>query len=562
MRIWLRGIACLVLSISLSAWAGDTHYVYDENGRVVGVIDTTTNQAVEYRYDEVGNILQVVSSAAVTIFDFTPDGGPVGSQVTLRGKGFSATAAQNTVKFNGVTASIGLATTETLVVTVPVGATTGTISVTSPSGTATTATAFQVGSGKVPTITSFSPAILPIGGNVIINGSNFDTTISRNQLGLNQQATPVVSATATQLIGKVGNSSSSGKVSIATAYGRAQSSADLFVTPSPYVATDVAVAQRIALDTAIPVTLPAGKIGLLVFDPPTNGRIAVQSSGNLAGGTGNQAAFTLRRANRSVVITGNKGSGNLFIDTQALNPPTNQLEVIPGTGYSGTLSITVGSVPNDLPAVGITINGGSGSVTTTKAGQGLAGFTFNNTVAGQRVTFTLSDSSGSCSTYVIRRPAPDSTVLKSGGNCNSPANPLYIDTQILNLTGMWTIEVDPGGSSFGTFTARVDSVPADLAGALTLNATAMPLTFSKSGQNATYTFSVPTSQLVTIRVTGNTINYPTITLKSGTTTITSTSNSSASFNLAQQTLASGSYTVEVDPAGAATGTLNLQATSP
>lgn len=103
--------------------------MYDEASRVVGVTDTVASQAVEYRYDEAGNILAVVVAGAVALFESTPDRGPVGSEVTLFGKGFSATAGQNTVKFNGVTASVAMASTDQLVVTVPAGATAGQIRV-------------------------------------------------------------------------------------------------------------------------------------------------------------------------------------------------------------------------------------------------------------------------------------------------------------------------------------------------------------------------------------------------------------------------------------------------
>lgn len=65
---------------------------------------------------------------------FTPAKGVAGSQVTITGSRFSATAAGNVVRFNGVTASVVSATTSQLVVTVPSGATTGPISVTTSGG--------------------------------------------------------------------------------------------------------------------------------------------------------------------------------------------------------------------------------------------------------------------------------------------------------------------------------------------------------------------------------------------------------------------------------------------
>ena len=52
--------------------------------------------------------------------------GIIGTEVTITGTGFSTTATDNTVKFNGTTATVSGATNTSLVVTVPTGTTTGT----------------------------------------------------------------------------------------------------------------------------------------------------------------------------------------------------------------------------------------------------------------------------------------------------------------------------------------------------------------------------------------------------------------------------------------------------
>lgn len=60
--------------------------------------------AVRYVYDEVGNILSVEKQASsqVWVIEFTPNGGPEGTSVTIYGTGFSTTASENSVQFNGV----------------------------------------------------------------------------------------------------------------------------------------------------------------------------------------------------------------------------------------------------------------------------------------------------------------------------------------------------------------------------------------------------------------------------------------------------------------------------
>ncbi|RTL58745.1 MAG: hypothetical protein EKK37_10490 [Sphingobacteriales bacterium] len=72
---------------------------------------------------------------APTITSINPASGPAGSAVTITGTDFDATAANDIVKFNGVTAAVTSATTTQLVVTAPVTGTTGNVTVTTTGGT-------------------------------------------------------------------------------------------------------------------------------------------------------------------------------------------------------------------------------------------------------------------------------------------------------------------------------------------------------------------------------------------------------------------------------------------
>lgn len=66
---------------------------------------------------------------APNIISFSPIEGPVGTEVTISGSGFSSTEAENTVEFNGVAAVVTQATVNKLIVKVPEGASTGDLSV-------------------------------------------------------------------------------------------------------------------------------------------------------------------------------------------------------------------------------------------------------------------------------------------------------------------------------------------------------------------------------------------------------------------------------------------------
>ncbi|MCI0339248.1 MAG: IPT/TIG domain-containing protein [Acidobacteria bacterium] len=142
---------CFLLHSTASAQQGGTaNYFYDSNGRL-HIVLSPTGEAAIYEYDPAGNFTSITRRAAteVSIIEFSPGAGAAGNSVTIYGTGFSTTASENTVKFNGVTASVTSATKTQLVVTVPTGATTGPISVTTSNGTAASGYQFYVTSGTV-----------------------------------------------------------------------------------------------------------------------------------------------------------------------------------------------------------------------------------------------------------------------------------------------------------------------------------------------------------------------------------------------------------------------------
>src|SRR5205823_4300700 len=120
-------------------------YSYDSVGRLTSVTDQFGQSAI-YSYDSVGNLLSISRQGTnqITISSFTPSSGLPGASVSILGSGFSSTPSQNTVKFNGVTATVTSSSNTQILTTVPAGATTGTISVQNSNGTATSGTAFTV----------------------------------------------------------------------------------------------------------------------------------------------------------------------------------------------------------------------------------------------------------------------------------------------------------------------------------------------------------------------------------------------------------------------------------
>ena len=149
---WLVAMITALWSLPIpqfaAAQSGPVQYGYDELGRLVIVADGAGNTAI-YNYDAVGNLLSIEridpgQLGAIAIVKITPTQGKVGSAVSIFGKGFGATPAQNTVSFSGGVATVTSASPTRLRVTVPSTAQDGPITVTAPAGSATSAQSFRV----------------------------------------------------------------------------------------------------------------------------------------------------------------------------------------------------------------------------------------------------------------------------------------------------------------------------------------------------------------------------------------------------------------------------------
>jgi len=167
-------LVAFLLVLPTTMQADLAQYFYDELGRLVGVIDGAGNVAV-YAYDEVGNLLAIerftTGTTGIGIFLLVPSSAIVGTDVEIRGFGFSATPAANTVAFNGRAATVVTASPNSIVATVPAGATTGPVTVTNANGTATSPQPFTV---LVTTITGIDPDRVAQGtlNFTIIEGTN------------------------------------------------------------------------------------------------------------------------------------------------------------------------------------------------------------------------------------------------------------------------------------------------------------------------------------------------------------------------------------------------------
>lgn len=549
-----------LLILAVVSWAGmalhvpttaaqtpGVSYIYDDLGRLIAVVDSTGAAAV-YAYDAVGNLLSITRQGpgVVSILDFTPKQGPIGTAVTISGTGFSATASQNTVAFNGSPATVTSATATQLVTTVPAGATTGPIAVTTPNGSATSSKSFTVTAPGAPTITGFTPTIGTPGTAVTITGTNFEPTPPANTVLFNQlRRAAVESATATTLGAKVPAQVGSGRLTVATPAGKAVSTADFFIPPSSYTAAQVEVTGRMVIGETRSFTLSASsKIALMIFDGAAGQRISVSgSSTSPIGGLDLYDPY-------GTVIDGGAafGGGVAFIDTKVL-PLTATYTLLASS--PGTVTLTLYEVPPDITAT-ITPGGPSVTVTPTTPGQN-ARLTFSGT-AGQRVSLLLSTSTPATDITLVN---PDGTTLV-GPVTMMPGDttPDFIDATTLPQTGTYTILVDPRSYYTNSLTLTLYDVPPDVTGTLTLG-TPFTVSITTPGQNARLTFSGTAGQRVSLALSSTTIRITNVTVTNpdGTTLVTNSrgTGEALAFDPPATLPQTGTYTVLIDPRGPETG---------
>jgi YD repeat-containing protein len=557
-------------TLDIALATGDIDYIYDELGRLVAVV--TAQEFTRYTYDAVGNLLSISkgSPAQVAIIQFTPSHGSVGTTVTIDGTGFSATANQNSVSFNGVAASVTSATTTRLVTSVPSGATTGPVSVTSPNGTAASSTSFVVHASAAPVITGFTPTIGPAGTSVTITGSNFQSAFYNNRVEFNSTIAPITAATSTSITATVPSSATSGRISVETADGIGTSSNDFNVVPAPYTASDIEVIGRMNIGESRLVTITqANKVALILFDGVAGQRVNIGMSGVTFGAPNccDTAALTWFRPGGVLLPAFGFGPAGNGTSTMTL-PTTGTYSMLVDPSNTNTGSVTL-TLYEEVP-VPITING---APVTLNFGSGQNGrLTFTGT-AGQRVSLGLSGitiSPGYCcdvGTIAFYR-SDGSTVLAPVAFTNAGAGTPSV---VLPANGTYSIVIDPYQGRSGAVTA---SLSADLSPPISVNGASVPLDF-RTGQNAWLMFDGVAGQRVTVGLsaitvsTGYCCDIGAITLykPDGTVLQAAMAFTNQGFGTPSVVLpASGTYAVAIDPYlgrnGAITATVSADLSPP
>jgi YD repeat-containing protein len=444
---WLALLVSLLSLSTLVLAQTSIDYEYDELGRLLQSTDSSGN-VIQYRYDARGNILQVSGTtlATVTVSDFTPDRGPVGSRVVVLGSGFSTTPSSNVVRFNGVAATVVSATRTELTVTVGEGATTGLVSVTTGDVTATSALPFTIAATPLtPTISSFTPTRGAANTGVTITGTNFDLTQHNNKVTFGGTQALVTSVTATQLNVTVPPNAGSGKIGVLTPYGSAQSANDFLALPPTLPGTcgplgTVGPSGRVNVDGAgTALVLSAGQSGAVLFDGAHSQYLTVKLS-----------AMTAPSA--QVAVISPQGA---IVSCGTVTGPTGGLllPTLPDTGtytlwVSGATGNTTVQVQGTVRST-LVIDGAAANLSLPLPAR-RAVFTFTGT-AGRFVTLTASDVTLPSGTITIFSPNGTPLVASAFTTAGASLSPQ------LPANGTYTVLVDPAGVSAGNMTLTLAS---------------------------------------------------------------------------------------------------------
>jgi trimeric autotransporter adhesin len=480
--------------------------------------------------------------------------------VTVYGAGFSATPANNTVKFNGVTASVSASDSGSIATTVPTGATTGPISVTVGASTVTSAQNFVVTIPGAPTITSFTPAYGASGTSVSVTGTNFN--VSATTVKLNGITASSSVASTTSLSFTVPTAAGSGWITATTVDGTGTSAQDFIVPPSGVSGADIISVQHLAVGGGaanIAISTPL-KHGMVLFDGNIDTYYTVQFGQFSTSPTSAVVNYKIIKPDNSVLATGTVGNASRPTIHLAKPPSTGTYSILlsPGNATLNT-NVKVAADPTMTP------DGSAAAVALDSIGQS-ARMVFAAT-ASQRLSlgvgaFTLTPNSGSASTFKVYKP--DATYLADGANCTSATtgNPQgNCDGEITaTVAGTYTMVAEIVTTAAANFSAQLST---EITGTLTAD-TGVDLTLTRIGQDARYTFTANLGDsfgldMAAIATQPQAQSVSATIYKPNGSTLTSLSamQPSGGYRELGALATAGTYSVFIDPSYGAYGALHL-----
>lgn len=521
---------------------------------------------VEYVRDVAGNIVQIKrqSTVGLVITGVSPVSGVVGSPVTVYGTGFSATPANNDVRFNGTAAVVSAADSGSLAVTVPAGATTGRVTVTVGGSTATSPTDFVVTVPGAPTITSFSPPSGVAGTVVSVTGTGFDPPASVS-VALNAATAAATVASPTALTFTVPASAASGRISVANAVGAGLSASDFVVVPAGYAAGDIARTVRLAPGGAsadFQLGTPSTH-GLILFDGAQGIHYTLQFDQLVYSPSNAAVIYKVYKPDNTLFVTGDIGYGKR---------PTIHLPKLPAGGsYSVIVSPGIATLSSFVSVAAdpvLAVDGppamfpvGSASRTTRVVFAAAASQGIGVGVTG----FALSGATTSGTNFRIYRPDGSLLTAPAAPTCfqASPSNPQgNCDGEFTTAeAGDYTMVAEPILGYSAGFVVQLNS---EVSGALAADVP-QGVSLGRVGQDARFTFAAAVGDSLAIDLSGivpqpHAQPFYAVVLRPNGSIHTSGNAVSPLYglHLPLGTIATaGNYTVSVDPSYGAYGTARV-----
>ncbi|WP_430784174.1 IPT/TIG domain-containing protein [Actinoplanes sp. G11-F43] len=513
------------------------------------------------------------------ITSFTPASAAADDTVTLTATNIDLVQANNTVKVNGVNATVTGKTLTTLTIKVPPDTSGGKIVLTTPGGTGTSATDIfiappfstvaEMSSTARTTVGTKASLSIPAGKKAI---QLFDATAGERFAVQTAGATPggcsfevglwdarlvnlgtadcrrvntgwletttVALVTGTQTLVVNNMSTSAGLVDVTVV--KIPADANLGTLPLD------------GTTKAVDITSP-GQNGYLSFTTTAiNQKISVKATGASATYGCCGMRWGIYRADGTRL---GSSTGNAYLDSVLLpSIGTYQLRFDPLDARTGSINVTASLIGADADLGTLALDGTTKTVNFSTPGQN-AYLTIAGTT-GQKVAIQTTNASTAFGCCGLKWGLYTPTGTRIGGSSGNA----YLDKLTLPTTGNYQLRFDPADTKTGSVTVAgyVLQTDADL-GALPLTGTPTTATVNTPGQNGYLTFTGTAGQKVALQATNTSATFgKKVTWGMYTASGTRLGSASGNAYLNPVTLpATGTYQVRIDPADTRTGSITL-----
>ena len=301
------------------------------------------------------------------------------------------------------------------------------------------------------------------------------------------------------------------------------------------------------------ITTTAGTPGQnarLTFDAQAGQRLSL----NLSGVTISNSYVSLLKPDGTML--GGSTYASIFggfVDTRAI-PSTGRYTILvdPQAAATGSMTLTLYDVPADAGGT-IAFGGSSPAFAMTTPGQN-AGISFDGQ-AGQRASLKLTSTISSSYVSILN---PDGSVLTPNTYVGPSGG--FLDPKTLPTAGTYRILVDPQGAATGSITLTLYDVPPDVSATIAPGGAPIAISATTPGQNARIAFDGQAGRRISLKLSATTIAnaYVSILNPNGSALASNVYlGTSGGFLDTKALPTAGSYTILVDPQGAAIGSTTL-----